>query len=443
MAYQIRVTPRAEREATITNRLKNATEEGETIYDFRSGIYKPMVISLPIDMPVYRMESCRTFSAQQSEIAIKGLDKNFFAKGQEITTAQQAQQEILLELAQQDSESVTSIYSVLEDEGQREPLLITSTGVVVNGNRRLSAMRDLMRKKDGSADQRFTNVLCAVLPPDTTRDEIDDIEADLQAKPHTKLDYDWIGDARLIRRQVDKGRTTKEVADRLRRGKADIENVLQSLDEADLYLSEWIGKPGQYHLLKDGEQIFGDIPKNIAKKDPQLQDASRAIAWSIYENRERVSGRIYSLNAAFGKLAPKVLDILEDQIAIEKNDDIDMIDDEDFSINIDGDDTTKDYTPIIKALKDETTREDTFTVLLEACETAIELDKGKRNEQAALRELSRVNAKITAIDVNVAAKTTLPAIVKQIEAIRVGLDKLETTIKERQANISTDDKTEE
>ena len=88
---------------------------------------------------------------------------------------------------------------------------------------------------------------------------------------------------------------------------------MQALDEADLYLREWIEKPGQYHLLKDGEQIFSDIPKNIAKKNPQLQEASRAIAWSIYENRDRVMGRVYSLNAAFGKLATNVLDILEEK----------------------------------------------------------------------------------------------------------------------------------
>ena len=443
MAYKIRITPRTEREATITKRLDSATEEGETIYDFRSCTYKPKVISLPIDMPVCRMESCRTFSAQQSEIALKGLDKNFFAKGQESTNAQQVQQKILLDLAKQDSDSVTSIYSVLEDEGQRESLLITSTGVVVNGNRRLSAMRELMRKKDGSVDERFTNVRCAVLPPDTTRDEIDDIEADLQARPHTKLDYDWIGDARLIRRQVDKDRTTKEVADRLRRSKTDIENALQALDEGDLYLTEWIGKPGQYHLLKDGEQIFGDIPKNIAKKDPQLQDASRTIAWSIYENRERVSGRVYGLNAAFGKLAPKVLDILEDQMDFDRDDKNDMADEDDFSIDIDADDSAKDYTPIIQALKDETTKEDAVTVLLEACETAIELDKGRKNEQAALRELSRVHAKIAAIDANVAAKKTLPAMLRQIEAIRTSLHKIEATIQARQTNISTNNQTED
>ncbi len=442
MTFTVTIKPRSEREAMITKRVEASNEFGETIYDFRSGNYTPKVISLPIDVPVYRMENCRTFSAQQTEIAREGLDKDFFALGTELTTAQQAQHEILAKLAKQGTESVTPIISVLQEDGQRETILITSTGIVVNGNRRLSAMRELMRRKDGSVDERFTNIRCTVLPPDVTRDEIDDIEADLQARPQTKLDYDWIGDARLIRRQVDKGRSTKQVADRLRRSKPDIENVLQALDEADLYLSEWLEKPGEYDRVQEGQQIFGDIPKNIAKKDSNLQNASRAIAWSIYENRDKISGRVYRLNPAFGKLAPKVLEILEDQLEIETSDDSGD-DEDDFIIDIDGDDTAKDYTPIIEALRDDTAENENIDTLIDACETAIELDKGQKNEQAALKTLSQVNAKITGIDVNSASTKTLPAMLKQIETIRVGLDKIEAAVEARQAGAAVGDGDEE
>lgn len=432
MAYTIKIVPRSEREAVISKRLESSSEFGETIYDFRSGTLSPKVISLPIDLLVYRMENCRTFSAQQTEIAREGLDKGFFAKGQELTTAQQAQHEILAKLAKQGSTSVTPIISELEEDGQREALLVSNTGVVVNGNRRLAAMRELLRKKDGSVDNRFANIKCAILPSDVTRDEIDDIEADLQARRQTKLDYDWIGDARLIRRQIDKGRTSKEVADRLRRSKLDIENVLQALDEADLYLSEWIEKPGQYELVaQEGQQIFGDIPKSIARKDVGLQNASRAIAWSIFENRDRVSGRVYRFNAAFGKLAPKVLDILEEQLDLTKYDD-NLVQDDDFIIDIDSDDTVKDYTPIIQALKDDSTKDEAIGILIDACETAIELDKGQVSEQAALNELVKVNSKVTSIDVSTAGTKTLPAMLKQIETIRKGLDRIETAINARQ-----------
>ncbi len=438
MTYKISLKLRVEREAMIAKRVEASDEFGETIYDFRSGTFTPKVISLPVDVPVYRMENCRAFSAQQTEIAREGLSKDFFEKGQELTTAQQAQHEILVKLANQGTESVTPIVTVLEKDGQRETILISSTGVVVNGNRRLAAMRELRTGKDGSVDERFTNIRCAVLLPDVTRDEIDDIEADLQARPQTKLDYDWIGDARLIRRQVGKNRSIKQVAERLRRSKTDIENVLQSLDEADLYLSEWVNKPGEYDLLQDGQQIFGDLPKAIAKKDVNIQNASRAIAWSIYENRDKISGRVYRLNAAFGKLAPKVLGILEDQLQLPIDYDDDPVDDDDFAIDIDDDGGSKDYTPIIEALRDEDSKDDTITTLIDACETAIELDKGQKNEEAALKALAQVNSKVAGIDVSAAGTSTLPAILKQIGSIRKGLDKIEDSVQIRQKGGAAD-----
>ncbi len=432
MTYRISLRPRAEREALIAKRVEISSETGEIIYDFRSSTFTPKAISLPIDVPVYRMESCRTFSAQQTEIARGGLAKDHFEKGQELTTAQQRQHEILAKLARQRTKSVTPIIEVLEKDGQHGTILITNTGVVVNGNRRLAAMRELKTNKDGSVDERFTNVKCAILPADVTRDEIDDIEADLQARLQTKLDYDWIGDARLIRRQVGKGRSAKAVADRLHRSKPDIENVLLALDEADLYLSEWIRKPGEYDLLQDGQQIFRDLPKAIAKKDVNLQNASRAIAWSIYENRDQIGGRVYRFNPAFDKLAPKVLEILEERLELPVSGDDDPTDDDDFAIDIDDDVGSKDYTPIIEALRDEDTNDDRITTLIDACETAIELDKGQKNEEAALKALAQANSKVTGIDVSTAGTSTLPAILKQIGSIRSNLDKIENSVRARQ-----------
>ena len=349
----------------------------------------------------------------------------------------------MVNLSEKEKEgSVARITEVLRDEGQREHLLITSTGVVVNGNRRLSAMRELVRLKDGSVDKRFTNVRCVVLPPDVTRDEVDDIEADLQARPQTKLEYDWIGDARLVRRQVDKGRTSKEVADRLRRSKTDIENVLLALDEADLYLSEWLQKPREYDRVQDGQQIFGDMPKSMANKDANLQNASRAIAWSIFDNRDKISGRVYRLNAAFGKLAPNVLEILEEQLDLADTDD-DPINDDDFAIDIEEYDEDKDYTPIIETLRNDTTKGEAIQSLIGACETAIELAKGKKSEQAALKALSQISAKLMGLDVSAAGKLTLPGMLKQIETIQNSLHKMLAAIERRQCDLTKGNSDEE
>ena len=113
------------------------------------------------------------------------------------------------------------------------------------------------------------------------------------------------------------------------------------------------------------------------------------------------------------------------------------VDEDDFAIDIDADDSSRDYTPLIKALRDEINRDETADALIEACETAIELDKGEKNEQAALKALSQISAKAMAIDVNAAGKTTLPAMLKHIETIRNSLNKIEAAVALRQNGCSS------
>ena len=420
---------------------------GPEIFDFRGDVYKPKSVRLPIDLPVYRMANCRTFSKQQTTISQQSLPKNYFAMGQESTQAQQVQHGLLHQLAKQGSESVTPMTTVLQQDGQREPLLITSAGVVVNGNRRLAAMRELLLQGDGSIDERFAHVECAILPPDITSDEVDDIEADLQARRETKLDYDWIGDAQLLRRQVGKGRTAKQVADRLRRTRSDVENVLNALDEADLYLSEWADRPGEYEKVQSGEQIFNDLQKAVRHKHPKLQEACRAIAWSLFDSRNKIKGRVYRLNPAFGKLAPEVLSILSERLDLADLPASDAADEDGFLVDIDPDEESTDYTAIIRALRGKsesgTTDDKTLDILVAACESAIELEKGERNEQAALSAVNFAHTRLIGVDVGSASTTTLPAMLKQIGSIRSCLNKIEKAINSRLSDRAMDSEDKE
>ncbi|MEQ1811069.1 MAG: hypothetical protein ABL889_14145 [Terricaulis sp.] len=426
--YEIKLTPRSEREAVIQKRLESATET-DTLWDFRGAKASLKVVSLPIDMPVYRMANCRTYSDQQDAIAKETLDKNHFAKGQELSTVQQTQHGILSKLAKKEASSTaaSAIYGVLETEGQRDPILVTSTGVVVNGNRRLSAMRELYAEDDGSPNSKYANVRCMVLPPDVTPDEIDDIEANEQARAPTKLEYDWIGDAQLVRRQISKGRSPKVVAEQLRRSEADVRNLLQSIDEADLYLNEWAKKPGQYSIVSgDGEQIFGDLPKRLSGQSVPLASASRAIAWSLFDNRDKVPGRVYAYNAAFGKLAPVVLANVAEQLSLPVTVEADAEEDDgSFAIDIAGGAGGEDYSSIISALQNAETRDDAVDALIDASISALERDRGQRSKSAALKALVQVHAKLAGIDLTMAGISTYAAIGKQLESIRELVGKLD------------------
>jgi hypothetical protein len=82
---------------------------------------------------------------------------------------------------------------------QTEPLLMDAEGVVVNGNRRLAAMRWLLAV-DAQRYSRFEQPMAAVLPPEVERADLEFIEAALQMAPETKLAYSWL-DRRLKLRE--------------------------------------------------------------------------------------------------------------------------------------------------------------------------------------------------------------------------------------------------
>src|SRR5579863_778084 len=168
---------RAERELRVKKGLSAPVEELD-FYDFRNAPTKLPVIVLGIDVPIYRMENFRTFTDQREYVVKEKLSQNYFKTGLEVESIQQVQHNLLVALARKGvAGSVVPVIEVLKREKQRESILITSSGVVVNGNRRLAAMRELYVDGDAS----FSHVRCAVLPEDATAGDILDIEAALQA----------------------------------------------------------------------------------------------------------------------------------------------------------------------------------------------------------------------------------------------------------------------
>src|SRR5690349_17105689 len=107
---------------------------------FRNETKHLPVQQLALNVPIYRMANMRTNVDQAKYLTDRGLPNDFFKAGQENLSAQQAQHIFLFALSKDKDKD---IYSRLQDEKQGDPLVVTHRGVVVNGNRRLAAMREL------------------------------------------------------------------------------------------------------------------------------------------------------------------------------------------------------------------------------------------------------------------------------------------------------------
>ncbi len=429
MKYQVRLKSPAEREATIRAQVRASTATRD-FHDFRSSKTQLPLIRIAENMLIYRMENFRTY-VEQHEYAIrekKPLD--FFVTGQENESVQQLQHEILSKIAakQRPTDSVVPLIDVLRREKQREPLLITHRGMVVNGNRRLAGMRELLAE-DGATYGDFTHIDCIVLPEDATTAEIVDIEAALQAKPETRLDYDWIGDCLLIERLMELGKNVDQVADKLHRNRAEIKNSLKALSEANLYLKDWAKAEGHYRLVVDAEQLFKDLPSGLQGKDPGLQEASRVIAWNLFENREKLDERLYAFNPTFGKQAANVLDRVASDLGVPIEGDA-GVDDDSFEVDLDAGAGSVSYLPLIDAFRDPERKDEAVETLIDVCRSVLESERGRKSGQAALRAITLANARLTEADLTRADPGTYGAIEKQLEQITKRVQVLQKTISE-------------
>jgi hypothetical protein len=420
LAYTVTLIDRANRQAQIELSVKGATKF-EDFYEFRVSRISLPIVRVPIGLPIYRMENFRTFSEQAEHIALAKKPADMFSAGQESESIQQLQHSILARMAMRGKSNAKSVSDVLAIEQQRESLLITVTGVVVNGNRRLAAMRELF---DGDPKfQHFSHVDCKVLPGDLTPTDILEIEGALQAKQDVRLDYDWIGDAKLLDAMMSIKNDIDGVAKRLNRRPGEIRNALQAMQEANIYLKDWVGAEGEFSRVAEAEQFFKDLPTQLQGKPVALQEASRVLAWSLMENPGALEGRLYNYNVIFGKRASDVLDRLSEELGVETVEET-AEEDEDFDFDIQGGSgeaaipsPEPNYSPVINALKNPETRKEAVEVLVDISTSILESEKDKKSGSAALKSISAAHAKLVEVDVSRANAGTYDAMEKQLGSV--------------------------
>lgn len=166
-----------------------------------------------------------------------------------------------------------------DKRGQESPLWIRPDGLVSNGNRRLAMLKRLQAEK-GKEGYDWVDVV--ILDEETYDDDTvfrmeaveqltegfkvrySDLNALLTLKDAAeKLDTDWHD-------QDSIEETAKKIQDLVGNNPNYAKIQLQAIKYMTAYL-EWLGKPGQYPLLRRQVERFRDIGKNmawVAKEDP-------------------------------------------------------------------------------------------------------------------------------------------------------------------------------
>lgn len=429
MTYKIKVTPKHERETQIELACKTPIEMS-AFHEYQNATQPLPVVRLSIELPIYRMANGRTRTEQIKHIRQHKLATDFFRTGQENQDAQQAQHELLDRFSKEGTASIIPIATVLAEGRQTDEILITSAGIVVNGNRRVAAMRELYASGE-PAYQGYSHVRCRVLPVAVSDKEIKEIEVRLQMQPETKLPYTWVNEALTIKDLMANGFTKDEIMRDMRMQTAqELDMALQALTHAEIYLKEWRKEPEEYDAVEGAKQHFGDMARLLKNKSGEELELSRRLAFLVQDSSKRMGDRAYAFNFSFGKKSAEVAEALAVRLDIDLTAPAANNGQTDGELDIDLEDESDgtSYKPLIDLLDDSTRREEIAEELIEVCENIRSAEQDQKRGQAALKAVRDANTKLLEVDIAIADPATYSAITAQLDSVITRATKLKEEV---------------
>lgn len=190
-------------QAVVHDRLRQARDDNgaKVTVDFRGEQRHLYVISMPVDMLLYNPDTHRI----RPLLSLEPARNEKLGKDPWSEESQQYLHHLLSRRPgnpDQVDPDYTALRDELDDNGQKEPGIITPTGILVDGNTRRAALRDL-----GTKDMRV-----GVLPEDASRGDVNDVELYLQLRRDKRRDYSYIARLIAIDEQLRNGRLEADVA---------------------------------------------------------------------------------------------------------------------------------------------------------------------------------------------------------------------------------------
>ena len=315
--------PTHRRKTEMHEAISSSSENYQINYQ---GKYRPLpVIEVRIELLVYRIENIRTKSLQKEWLARNPeLSKNFFKEDPYCIEVQETQHQILKTLAS--DEGLLAEFKSGKIQ-QTEPLICSDDGVVVNGNRRLCAWRELYYS-DTEKYKHFQTIRVAVLP-NHDAEGMYDLEVALQIHSDLKAKYVWHAVAADCKEQAEKGVDIKHIASKQGKSPDETRTLIECYDYATQYL-ESIGHPDEWSLVDKQEYAFKKI---IAGRKSLIHSpADRELFQEIAKfmlSTPAVGDRLYDQIPKVVKNLPVIAKKLKEVFAIDivdqHDDDLDLL----------------------------------------------------------------------------------------------------------------------
>lgn len=281
--------PPKERQSQLDRAVGNVTPD--FFVPLPDGLQKLPVAQVPASLPVYRFDNGRLIAELHEHVHQTGASLEALRENADSAETQGLLHRLLMAHAADQRGPIEQELRRLRQ--QTEPLLVTADGVVLNGNRRLAAMRNLLAE-DPETFACYADVAVAVLPAGCAPADMEFIEAALQMAPETKLHYGWVNRRLKLRRQVEVLELPREwVLDAYQITDSEqLDRELAELELAESYLSERLGQPGHYAAIADAETFFTTLNAQLHAITPRLRPVWQSIGFAMIAARERLGSAL-------------------------------------------------------------------------------------------------------------------------------------------------------
>ena len=395
------------------------------------------VISVRIELPVYRLANGRTKSAQLEYLAEhKDVRRDLFDGDNDSYDAQAAQHEILKELVR--DENLLATFKNQEAE-QVEPILCTTTGVVVNGNRRLCAWR-MLYYDDKAKYKSFETILVAILP-DMDEKGILDIEKKLQILKTMRAEYRWHAKALMAEMDLQRGLSEEDVAKSFDLSKKDLMKLIEARQLAKFYL-ERNGTPDKWSILDNSRYAFESMVDGDKKiSDPSQKELFKKYAFDLitkgFDPAEETSGdRLYNkireyatyISAVASKMAQDIASSTDNSSPTPKSSSAD----EAARLMSGGETIEQDHASIVSNAIDQGAE-----IQHDKINAIIETEKALKDEKKhALFLASTLSRVVSALDSAVSngldENANIKGVPKQLDEIQKYVDKIKKWLADKQ-----------
>lgn len=255
------------------------------------GLRRLPVAQVPAALPVYRFDNGRLIAELHEHAHQTGGVLEELRQSADSAPTQALLHQLLMAHAADDRGPIRQELRRLRQ--QTEPLLVTADGIVLNGNRRLAAMRSLLAE-DPDTFACYSEISVAVLPADCPPADMEFIEAALQMAPETKLRYGWVNRRLKLRRQVEVLNLPRDwVLDAYQITDSEqLDRELAELELAEAYLTDRLGQPEHYAAISDAEKFFATLNTQLHTITPRLRPVWQSIGFAMIAARARLGNAL-------------------------------------------------------------------------------------------------------------------------------------------------------